>query len=77
MKRTSKSPHSDDGDARHAFTPDHADFKGMLAVGDHRGNPAVEEIVMFNAPVARLELLTDRKVDGLEMRFKQAEVCGR
>lgn len=63
--------------ARHAIAADHADLDWIVPVGDHGGDAAVKEIDTLDAPVAGLQLLANRQVDGFEMRLEESRIGAR
>ena len=68
-----------DRQASHALAADDADLDARFVVftGNHGGKTGFDEIDLIDAFLARLELLSDREIDGSEVGLEQPEVIGR
>ena len=57
----------------HTFASDDAD--GRFSIGDHRRDPAFDEVDVLDALVRGGELRTKGKIDSHQVGFEQAQVC--
>jgi hypothetical protein len=63
----------------HPFSPDDTDLDVSLAraIGNHRGEPTVDEINRVYTAVWNLELREDGQIDGFKVRLQKREISTR